>query len=272
MRDLKSFIKSLVYREHILKLESNAKSIKSSINKELGDGNSKPTSSRIELKSNHSIDSLKRTLKSPTVKSGRDSKRESEDKIKKGDKIFNESGPIANNEDPESIYSIENEIDTMSILVKGYKKVYPLIDFLEKYIFQEWSEDEEGMNSAPINYNSDSDLEEDKNQIDLNKNIKAKKETDLAAKNKKIGGIIERRQRRFIKQQLNDAIKEEGINVENLLGFINQKKVNSYLNISNIMKLKKLEFKDVYSTYDMDLYLLRDSILERFMLVVTSYF
>ena len=206
------------------------------------------------------------------MKSGRDSKRESEDKIKKGDKIFNESGPIANNEDPESIYSIENEIDTMSILVKGYKKVYPLIDFLEKYIFQEWSEDEEGMNSAPINYNSDSDLEEDKNQIDLNKNIKAKKETDLAAKNKKIGGIIERRQRRFIKQQLNDAIKEEGINVENLLGFINQKKVNSYLNISNIMKLKKLEFKDVYSTYDMDLYLLRDSILERFMLIATSYF
>ena len=135
MRDLKSFIKSLVYREHILKLESNIKSIKNNMNKEIGTNDSKPTSSRIELKSNHSIESLKRTLKSPTMKSERDSKRENESNIKKGDKILDENEPIINQEDPDSIYSIENEIDTMSILLKGYKKVYPLIEFIEKNTF-----------------------------------------------------------------------------------------------------------------------------------------
>ena len=239
MRDLKSFIKSLVYREHILKLESNIKSSKNNMNKEIGTNDSKPTSSRIELKSNHSIESLKRTLKSPTMKSERDSKRENESNIKKGDKILDENEPIINQEDPDSIYSIENEIDTMSILLKGYKKVYPLIEFIEKYIFQEWSDDDDGCNVVPIRYHSDSDLEEDKNQIELDKIIKGKHSPNQSATKKvKIGNIIERRQRKFIRQQLKDAVREEGINAENLLGFINQKKINSYLNISNIMKLK----------------------------------
>lgn len=38
------------------------------------------------------------------------------------------------------------------------------------------------------------------------------------------------------------------------------------------MRLKKLDFKDVYSVIDMDIYLLRESVLERFMNIITSYF
>lgn len=71
MRDLKSYIKSLVYREHYAKLDKISKmSEMSNMNLEAG---FKPTSSRIELKSNNSFESLKKSMKSPTIKSSRDS-------------------------------------------------------------------------------------------------------------------------------------------------------------------------------------------------------
>lgn len=38
------------------------------------------------------------------------------------------------------------------------------------------------------------------------------------------------------------------------------------------MRLKKMKFKDLYSTKDLDTILLRDSILKRFTLIITSYF
>lgn len=58
------------------------------------------------------------------------------------------------------------------------------------------------------------------------------------------------------------ATKGEELNMQNLLGFINQKKVNSSLNISNIMRLKKMRFIDLYSVRDFDTLLLRETVLK----------
>ena len=65
---------------------------------------------------------------------------------------------------------------------------------------------------------------------------------------------------------------KEPLNLQNFIGFVNQKKINSILNISNIMRLKQLTFSDLYSVKDMDIFLLRDQVLKKFMIIVTSYF
>jgi len=262
LRDLKSFIKSLVYREHYSKMErdSNKENRKS-------DNLQGIPSARIELKSNKSSESFK---KSPSINSSKGQMRENEQHVKDS-KIPNEK--MGSHED--SIDSLENEMETMSILVKGYKKVYPLIIFMEKYLVQEYSDEDDGFNGIPakINYDSEDDLEPNAHQTpNLERNVNATPIKASQVDQKKITSILNARQKRFVRSQLQEAIKEEGVNAENLLGFINQKKLNSYLNISNIMRLKKLDFKDVYSTYDLDLYLLRESVLERFMLVTASYF
>ena len=82
MRDLKWFIKSLVYREHFAKLEKISKMSEAS-GKNF-EAISKPTSSRIELKSNNSLESLKRSMRSPTMKSSRDSVKDNDVKMNKG--------------------------------------------------------------------------------------------------------------------------------------------------------------------------------------------
>lgn len=235
IRDLKSFIKSLVFRENFSKMDKETQKEKKII----------------ELKSNKSNDSFKKSLKSAS--SARDQKRE----IGKRD--------ILRSQEDESVDSIENEVETMSILVKGYKKLYPLVEFLEKFIVQEYADEEDGFNGVPVKVKYDSDSESVRTP-------KSNPEKASSMPQPKLNSILTKKQRAFVKQQLEEAVKEEGVNAENLLGFINQKKLNSYLNISNIMRLKKLDFKDVYSTTDFDLYLLRESILEKFMLAITSYF
>ena len=70
-------------------------------------------------------------------------------------------------------------------------------------------------------------------------------------------------QEKLIISRIEDMTKEEVVNMENLLGFINQKKNHSYLNISNIMRLTKLDFPDLYYTHDLDLMLVRKTILEK---------
>lgn len=274
IRDLKSYIKSLVYRENFAKLEKHADYKTKIISKDGKVDDSKPSTSRIELKSNQSVESIKSNL----MMSGRDSKREFEGKNKRGDQIFQEGDKMPINEEQESIDSMENEIETMSILVKGYKKIYPLIEFLEKYIIQEYTDEDEGFNGIPMRINHDSDSEEEEKNNESN-NLQKKKDQFTSpsgakpvSKREKINKLVQKQQKKFIKAQLEEAVREEGVNAENLLGFINQKKLNSYLNISNIMRLKKLDFKDIYSTLDLDLYLLRESVLERFMLAITSYF
>jgi len=253
LRDLKSYIKSLVYRENYGKLEKDSKLS----NKKDDFSNSKKSSSRIELKSNQSLKSL----------------NENKSKIKGGDGAISgdinskeqDLGKVNKGDEQESTDSMDGEVETMSILVKGYKKIYPLIEFLEKFLVFEYLDDEDNFNGPPVKIIPESDSDSPENTTDINNRIKNKE-------GKPIESVILNQQKKFIKAQLKEAVKEEGLNAENLLGFINQRKLNSYLNISNIMRLKKLDFKDVYSTVDMDIYLIRESVLERFMFVISSYF
>ena len=60
--------------------------------------------------------------------------------------------------------------------------------------------------------------------------------------------------------------------MRNLLGFINQNLYHDYLNISTIMKLRRLDFRDIYGIKSPELMLTRENLIERTMLLVTSYF
>ena len=60
--------------------------------------------------------------------------------------------------------------------------------------------------------------------------------------------------------------------MRNMLGFLNQNLYHDYLNITNIMKLKRLDFRDVYGLRSPDLILTRENLMERVMLLITSYF
>ena len=62
------------------------------------------------------------------------------------------------------------------------------------------------------------------------------------------------------------------IDMRNMLGFLNQNLYHDYLNITNIMKLKRLDFRDVYGVRSPDLMLTRENIIERIMLLITAYF
>ena len=66
--------------------------------------------------------------------------------------------------------------------------------------------------------------------------------------------------------------KTENIDMRNLLGFLNQSLYHDYLNITNIMKLKRLDFREVYGVRSTDLMLTRENIIERIMLLITGYF
>lgn len=62
------------------------------------------------------------------------------------------------------------------------------------------------------------------------------------------------------------------IDMRNVLGFLNQNLYHDYLNITNIMKLKRLDFRDIYGVRSPDLILTRENLMERIMLLITSYF
>lgn len=62
------------------------------------------------------------------------------------------------------------------------------------------------------------------------------------------------------------------IDCRNMLGFMNQNLYHDYLNITNIMKLKRLDFRDVYSIRCSDLMITRENLIERIMILITSYF
>lgn len=62
------------------------------------------------------------------------------------------------------------------------------------------------------------------------------------------------------------------IDMRNLLGFMNQNLYHDYMNITNIMKLKRLDFRDIYGCRAPDLILTRENLVERMILLVSSYF
>ena len=74
-----------------------------------------------------------------------------------------------------------------------------------------------------------------------------------------------------------DTNKEQGsmkdeIDMRNILGFLNQSLYHDYMNITNIMKLKRLDFRDLYGIRCPDLILTRETMIERIILLITSYF
>jgi hypothetical protein len=73
-------------------------------------------------------------------------------------------------------------------------------------------------------------------------------------------------------QSLMDEGEIGAIDLKNLVGFFNQSLYHEYLNITNIMKLKRLDFRDIYGIRPTDLILTRENMLERIMLLITSYF
>jgi len=62
------------------------------------------------------------------------------------------------------------------------------------------------------------------------------------------------------------------IDMKNILGFMNQNLYHDYMNITNIMKLKRLDFRDIYGCRATDLVLTRENLVERLILLVASYF
>lgn len=70
----------------------------------------------------------------------------------------------------------------------------------------------------------------------------------------------------------NEQLHDEKIDMRNMLGFLNQNLYFDYLNIINIMKLKRLDFRDIYGIRNPELILTRENLMERVMLLITSYF
>ena len=62
------------------------------------------------------------------------------------------------------------------------------------------------------------------------------------------------------------------VDMKNVLGFLNQNLYHDYMNITNIMKLKRLDFRDIYGWRSTDLILTRENLVERLILLVSSYF
>lgn len=60
--------------------------------------------------------------------------------------------------------------------------------------------------------------------------------------------------------------------MRHLMGYLNQNLYHDYLNITHIMRLKKMDFRDLYGIRSPDLMLTRENLIERIMLTITSYF
>ena len=66
--------------------------------------------------------------------------------------------------------------------------------------------------------------------------------------------------------------KDPDIDMRHLMGYLNQNLYHDYLNITHIMRLKKMDFRDLYGIRSPDLMLSRENMIERITLVITSYF
>lgn len=119
--------------------------------------------------------------------------------------------------------------------IRVINKLYPIIKKFETFCVKE----HQSLKPTASSQNSNLKFEKDKLQ-------------------KRLGD-----QEELVINKMEELTKDEDLNLENLLGFINQKKLHSYLNISNIMRLNKLDFSDLYYTKDLDLMLVRKTLLEK---------
>lgn len=155
--------------------------------------------------------------------------------------------------------------------------------------------DESNMNMSvsdePNNFNSSS-LNSSANVSQLNKTSRVQHRMSILQRNHaKIAPIfremismlvkesgdkveVEEQQKGESKENLEDTKLETKVKIDmrNMLGFLNQNLYHDYLNITNIMKLKRLDFRDVYGVRCPDLLMTRENLMERVMLLITSYF
>ena len=137
-------------------------------------------------------------------------------------------------------------LESFSILHKGFRKLYPILSKLEDLLIKEKEDPEKPVGSL---FEKSESRDQQRTQV-----------TPMTPEEKEA------------EAHMKQACASEELNMQNMLGFINQKKINASLNISNIMRLKRLTFSDLYKVSDLDTILLRDSMLQRVTMIITSYF
>lgn len=156
---------------------------------------------------------------------------------------------------------LKDSHSTLSILQRNYVKMRPIIIELYNSLVREDGE--------PDDFKADLDLpnsdDENDRMVDLEtiaSDVMAKPSTNNTKLSEKVGTMSI------------TAKKKPGrkLDMRNFLGFLNQNLYHDYLNITNIMKLKRLDFRDVYSIRSPDLMITRENLIERIMILITSYF
>ena len=110
-------------------------------------------------------------------------------------------------------------IETFSILHRGYKNIYPAIVALEELLIKENGDETVRPQGSLFEQKSEIARTPKPSHNISNDNLRTKEEREAGLRMK-------------------ISTKGDSLNLENILGFINQKKVNASLNISNIMRLK----------------------------------
>jgi hypothetical protein len=161
----------------------------------------------------------------------------------------------------------------LSILQRNYMKMIPVIKELHKALVREEGEEEPHSDLLEV-YSSDEDSDGILPSITIHKELNHSPKSQSQSQSQdpdnenllmnitKVGQI-----------DITHKIKKsKRIDMRNMLGFMNQNLYHDYLNITNIMKLKRLDFRDVYSIRSSDLTITRENLIERIMILITSYF
>jgi hypothetical protein len=157
----------------------------------------------------------------------------------------------------------------LSILQRNYMKMIPVIKELHKALVREEGE-EEPYNDLLDVYSSDEDSDGILPAITIHKESNHSQSQDQDQENEHLLMNITKVGQIDITHKIKK--KSKRIDMRNMLGFMNQNLYHDYLNITNIMKLKRLDFRDVYSIRSSDLTITRENLIERIMILITSYF
>lgn len=150
-----------------------------------------------------------------------------------------------------------------SMLQYNYMKMIPIIRELHNSLVREEGEPDKYDEEFDITLSDDEDnFYPNLDSMDPNMLIKSNDASSPEPIEAKIGHISIR----------NDKKPSKKIDMRNMLGFLNQNLYHDYLNITNIMKLKRLDFRDVYSIRSPDLTITRENLIERIMILITAYF
>ena len=154
----------------------------------------------------------------------------------------------------------------LSILQRNYLKMMPVIKELHKSLVREEGESDPTDDYLIV---ESSDEEDDSENILPSVEL-FNENSDLRAQNNK--GNYNLHRNKIGNISVSHKMKNNQLDWRNMLGFMNQNLYHDYLNITNIMKLKRLDFRDVYSVRSTDLTITRENLIERIMILITSYF